>query len=175
MGEGGRQEAVGIAQGDALVVEGGQEVEDEERIGAGLGRLDELGELEAGEGARETDAAQDGFGAGAPLTGQAGDEVTVEAVAAVEETDREAAGGDGRGRRQQAAGRRLGAPEERDARLEERLQDFGASAGLTSSSFSGFRWPQGRNPYTTCSPRPPLGGESSTPRVIASAPVLGYE
>jgi hypothetical protein len=60
---------------------------------------------------------------------QAGDEVTIEAVAAVEETDGETAGGDGRGRRQQTASRRLGAPEERDARLEERLQDFGASAG----------------------------------------------
>src|SRR3990172_11171690 len=59
---------------------------------------------------------------------QAGDEVTVEGVAAVEETDGETAGGDGRSRRQQAAGRRLGAPEERDARLEERLQDFGAGA-----------------------------------------------
>ncbi|MBM3122559.1 MAG: DUF2461 domain-containing protein, partial [Chloroflexi bacterium] len=131
VGNGRRQQALGVGQGDALVIEGGQQLEDEERLGSGRGGLDQLGQLEAGEGARQAHAAEQfmrvGWAAQAAgeLPRQAGDVVAVEAVAAVEDAHRLAAAGERRGDSQQRAGGRLRAPEERQARLRERFHQGG--------------------------------------------------
>jgi hypothetical protein len=88
----------------------GQQIEHKKRIRSRGCVFDKLCELKAGEGAREQDAREhrvgiDGIGAGnAEAARQASDEVTIKAIAAIEDAQRMSLSRNGGERREQGAG-----------------------------------------------------------------------